>query len=247
MPEPRFFVDTPLRPGARIELPESVAHHAIRVLRLEPGSPIILFNGQGGSWSAILHIEARRASAQLVDHDAHEVELPGRVTLVQGIPGGDKMDFVIEKATELGATGLAPIAAQRSILKLSGPRLEKRLQHWQRVAIAACEQCGRNRVPGVTFPLSLAEWMHQHATAHDRVLIAHPEGGITLNEALAEVPLQGALALLVGPEGGWSEQELQGAIQLGALPVRFGPRILRTETAGLALLAASCAVLGWNG
>ncbi len=246
MSGPRFFVDTPLSPGARITLPETVAHHAIRVLRLSSGAHIVVFNGDGGSWAATLAVEGKRAYAELVEHNPSEVELPGKLTLVQGIPSSDKMDLIIEKATELGATTIAPISAQRSILKLSGSRLERRLRHWHRVAIAACEQCGRNRVPGVHEPTSLDAWMIDHVNMYDAVLLAHPDATTRLADAVRGVPGNGSVAILVGPEGGWSEQELQVAMSRGAQAVCFGPRVLRTETAGLALIAASCALLGWN-
>ncbi|CAM4377174.1 16S rRNA (uracil(1498)-N(3))-methyltransferase [Bordetella muralis] len=246
MPLPRFFCDTPLSPGTRLSLPDALAHHAVRVLRLRDGAPIVLFNGLGGEYPATLGIDGKSAWAQLGDHDPREAELAGSVTLVQGLPSGDKMDWVIEKAVELGASRVTPIAAQRSVLQLSGARLEKRVSHWARIAQSAAEQCGRNRLMDVDAPMGLREWLEQPATGLR--LLCHPDAVPTLADALAtsagREPLQ-SLNLLVGPEGGWSEAELALAAQYGVQSVRFGPRVLRTETAGLALISAVTAILGW--
>ncbi|KOQ40843.1 16S rRNA methyltransferase, partial [Achromobacter xylosoxidans] len=159
MSAPRFFCDAPLSAGARIALPEALAHHAIRVLRLRAGEPMVLFNGQGGEYPAVLEIEGKAGFAQLGAFDPREAELAGRITLVQGLPAGDKMDWVVEKAVELGAAHVCPIAAQRSVLQLAGPRLEKRVAHWQRIAQSAAEQCGRNRLMAVDAPMALADWL----------------------------------------------------------------------------------------
>lgn len=246
MPLPRFHVDLSLQPGARLALPDSVAHHALRVLRLREGDEVVLFDGRGGQYSARLEIQGKQAYAQLGAYDPREAELPGRVILAQALPSGDKMDWVIEKAVELGASCVTPIAAQRSVLQLSGARLEKRVAHWTRIAQSAAEQCGRNRLMAVDAPMGLREWLEQPATGL-RVL-CHPDAIATLADVLAasaeREPLQ-SLSLLVGPEGGWSEAELALAAQCGVQPVRFGPRVLRTETAGLALISAVTAMLGW--
>jgi len=243
---PRFFVPLPLQPGATLALPENVAHHALRVLRLPAGSPIVLFNGEGGAWQAMLSMQGKQAMAELAAFDPRDTELPGRVTLVQGIATGDKMDWIIEKAVELGAHAIAPIAAQRSVLRLSGERLEKRVLHWRRIAQAACEQCGRNRLPVVHAPVTLAQWLADPANAEGLRLMCHPEASDTLSSALSPRPTAACLALLVGPEGGWAEEELQMAGRHDVRRVRFGARVLRTETAGLALLAATGALLGWQ-
>jgi len=243
---PRFFVPLPLQPGATLVLPETVAHHALRVLRLPVGSPIVLFNGEGGAWQATLAAQGKQALAELTAFDPRDTELPGRVTLVQGIATGDKMDWIVEKAVELGAHTVAPIAAQRSVLRLSGERLEKRIQHWQRVAQAACEQCGRNRLPVVRAPVTLAQWLADPANAEGLRLMCHPDASDTLAGALPARPTAAALTLLVGPEGGWSDEELELAGRHEVRRVRFGARVLRTETAGVALLAATGALLGWQ-
>lgn len=243
---PRFFCDTPLSPGARLALPDALAHHAIRVLRLKDGASMTLFDGQGGEYPATLGIDGKSGWAQLGALDPREAELGGYITLVQGLPSGDKMDWVVEKSVELGASRVTPIAAQRSVLQLSGPRLAKRVSHWSRIAQSASEQCGRNRLMSVDVPMGLRDWLEQPCAGLR--LLCHPEATPTLAEALAAAsrssPIQ-SLCLLVGPEGGWSDAELALAAQHGVQSVRFGPRVLRTETAGLALISAVTALLGW--
>ncbi|MFY3002319.1 16S rRNA (uracil(1498)-N(3))-methyltransferase [Achromobacter xylosoxidans] len=243
MSAPRFFCDAPLSAGARIALPEAQAHHAIRVLRLRAGEPMVLFNGQGGEYPAVLEIEGKAGFAQLGAFDPREAELAGRITLVQGLPAGDKMDWVVEKAVELGAARVCPIAAQRSVLQLAGPRLEKRVAHWQRIAQSAAEQCGRNRLMAVDAPMALADWLARPADGLR--LLCHPQADTDLAGLLGATPGLASLTLLVGPEGGWSDQELALAREAGVQAVRFGPRVLRTETAGLALISAAGALLGW--
>ncbi|MEB6660439.1 16S rRNA (uracil(1498)-N(3))-methyltransferase [Achromobacter ruhlandii] len=243
MSAPRFFCDAPLSAGARIALPEALAHHAIRVLRLRAGEPMVLFNGQGGEYPAVLEIEGKAGFAQLGAFDPREAELAGRITLVQGLPAGDKMDWVVEKAVELGAARVCPIAAQRSVLQLAGPRLEKRVAHWQRIAQSAAEQCGRNRLMAVDAPVTLADWLA--LPADGLRLLCHPDADADLAGWLGATPNLQSLTLLVGPEGGWSEKELAQAREAGVQAVRFGPRVLRTETAGLALISAAGALLGW--
>ena len=245
MPAPRFYCDVPLAAQSELTLPDALAHHAARVLRLRDGAAIVLFDGKGGEYPAVLHIEGKQVSASLGAHAPREAELPGRITLVQGLPSGDKMDWVIEKAVELGAAAVMPIAAQRSVLQLSGARLDKRVQHWQRIAQSAAEQCGRNRLTAIQAPQSLRDYLARPDPGLR--LLCHPEAPADLPAVLASRNVsEHGLTLLVGPEGGWSESELEEAQRAGVTPVRFGPRVLRTETAGLALIAASTALLGWN-
>lgn len=243
MPAPRFYCDAPLAAGARIALPEALAHHALRVLRLRAGETVTLFNGQGGEYPAVLDVEGKAGFAQLGAFNPREAELGGRVTLAQGLPSGDKMDWVVEKAVELGAARVSPIAAQRSVLQLSGARLEKRVGHWQRIAQSAAEQCGRNRLMAVDAPRTLDDWLGQ-ATGGLRVL-CHPDAEEDLSSVLQAAADEPDITLLVGPEGGWSDKESEAARKAGVRAVRFGPRVLRTETAGLALLAAVSALRGW--
>ena len=246
MPLPRFHVDLPLQAGARLDLPAPIAHHALRVLRLRDGEEIVLFDGRGGQYPARLEADGRTAAAQLGPHDPREAELPGRIVLAQAIPSGDKMDWVVEKAVEVGVHAIQPLAAARSILKLSGERLEKRVQHWQRVAIAACEQCGRNRVPTVAAPLTPEQWLSRPAPDGTRRVFCDPDAEVRLTQWLGDLPAPPAdLELLVGPEGGWSPEEYALATRHGVRAVRFGDRILRTETAGTALISALSAKLDW--
>lgn len=243
MSVPRFFCDAPLSAGTRIALPDALAHHALRVLRLRAGESVVLFNGQGGEYPATLDVDGKAGFAQLGAFDPREAELAGRITLVQGLPSGDKMDWVVEKSVELGAARVCPIAAQRSVLQLSGPRLDKRVAHWQRIAQSAAEQCGRNRLMTVDAPLALADWLA--LPADGLRLLCHPDADTDLAGLLQTTPGLASLTLLVGPEGGWSDKELAQAREAGVQIVRFGPRVLRTETAGLALIAAAGALLGW--
>jgi len=242
MPVPRFYCPGPLAAGAAIELPEAIAHHALRVLRLRPDAAIVLFDGTGGEYPARLVPDGGTARAVLGGFDPREAEPPTRITLVQGLPAGDKMDWIVEKAVELGAHRIVPVAARRSVLQLSGRRLDKRVDHWRRVVQAACEQCGRNRLPAVDAPVPLADWL---AGAAGPQLLCDPQADAALPATLAAVSPADGLTLLVGPEGGWSGEELELARRHGARPVRLGDRVLRTETAGLALLAAAGALLGW--
>lgn len=243
MSAPRFFCEIPLASGARVALPDALAHHALRVLRLRDGEALTLFNGHGGEYPAVLEVEDKAGFARLGEFSPREAELAGSVTLVQGLPSGDKMDWVVEKAVELGAARVCPIAAQRSVLQLSGPRLEKRVAHWQRIAQSASEQCGRNRLMAVEAPCTLAEWLARPDAGLR--LMCHPEAPDDLATRLRSAPGLQALTLLVGPEGGWSDKELELAREAGVQTVRFGPRVLRTETAGLALVSAASALLGW--
>ncbi|UYO92942.1 16S rRNA (uracil(1498)-N(3))-methyltransferase [Pollutimonas sp. M17] len=241
---PRFFCPTPLAANTTLELPDALAHHAIRVLRLKPDSDIVLFDGKGGQYSAKLIIDGKRGHAALGEHDPVETELDGRITLVQGIPSGDKMDWIIEKAVELGAVRVVPIAARRSVLQLTGDRLRKRLEHWRRIAQAASEQSGRNRIMDIAEPCSLDHYLARDMTDAAATLFCHPDSPCSLAQALQAQ--QTELALLVGPEGGWSDEEQDLVARCKLTGVSFGKRVLRTETAGLALIAAVSALQGWS-
>jgi 16S rRNA (uracil1498-N3)-methyltransferase len=244
MATPRFFSSTPLAAHTTIELPDALAHHAIRVLRLKPDSDIVLFDGQGGQYAAKLIFDGKRGHAVLSGHDPVEAELEGRITLVQGIPAGDKMDWVIEKAVELGAIRVIPIAARRSVLQLSGDRLRKRLEHWRRIAQAASEQSGRNRIMEIAEPCSLERYLADGMTDAASTLFCQPGSPRSLAQALHAG--QTELSFLVGPEGGWSDEEQELVARHTLTGVSFGKRVLRTETAGLALIAAASALQGWN-
>lgn len=236
---PRLYVDAALAAGARVTLPDEVAHHAVTVLRLRDGEPVTLFNGQGGEYEARLRVAGRGALAELGEHRAVERESPLAVTLVQGVSSADRMDFAVQKAVELGVAALQPLQTARSIVRLAGEREEKKLAHWRRVVAAACEQCGRNRIPPVAAPLSVPE--HCAAPGEGLKLLLSPSAGARLAEAA-----RGAarLSLAVGPEAGFSDDEEGLLLRAGYVAVSLGPRTLRTETAGPAALAALNALAG---
>jgi 16S rRNA (uracil1498-N3)-methyltransferase len=238
---PRFYCPQPLLAGAIVDLPETVAHH-LHVVRQQAGDEVVLFNGEGGQARArLVEIGKRRASAEVVAVEPIEVELPYSVTLAQGLPeGSSKMDWIVEKAVELGVTAIQPLAAARSVVKLSGERAEKRQAHWESVIVAASEQSGRNRLARL---LPLQEFNRYIAQPADgpRILLS-PRATQSLAAWARSTPAQ-AVTLLIGPEGGFSAVEEDAAIAAGALALSMGPRVLRTETAGLAALATLNA--GW--
>ena len=239
---PRFYCPQPLAIGLTIDLPEAVAHH-VQVVRLAPGESITLFNGDGGEYTAVLQmVEKRRASAEIKAHTARDAELPYAVTVAQALPEASKMDWIIEKAVELGAAAFQPLAARRCVVKLSGERAEKKLLHWQGVIVSACEQSGRNRLPQLAPVDEFRDWIAQQ-DMHRRVILT-PRGSQSLADWARHQPPQ-ALTIMVGPEGGFSDEEENLAVAQGALPLSMGPRILRTETAALAALAALNA--SWGG
>ncbi|WP_426174950.1 16S rRNA (uracil(1498)-N(3))-methyltransferase [Massilia sp. TWR1-2-2] len=232
---PRFYCPQPLAAGAIIALPDAVAHHAW-VVRLQPGATLTLFNGDGGEYLAELaDVEKKRASARILAHVARECELPYEITLAQALPEAAKMDWIIEKAVELGVAAIQPLAAQRSVVRLSAERAEKRLAHWQGVIVAASEQSGRNRPARLHALDSFGAWIVHH-DPHQRILLSPRARASLAHWARQQAPQ--AVTLLVGPEGGYTEQEEDLAIAHGALALAVGPRILRTETAGMAAVAA---------
>lgn len=240
MNQPRFYCREALAPGAHIELPEPVARHAVRVLRLPPGAPVVLFDGRGGEYPAVIErIERDRAFAELGAWREIERESGLAVTLVQAVQAGEKMDFTIQKAVELGVGTIVPVDSRRSVIRLSGERAGKRVAHWQGVAAAACEQCGRNRVPLVAPLEKLENWLARPAGDSLRLMLA-PGAELALTELAPAKNVQ----LLVGAEGGLDPQEVIAAQQAGFRAVRLGPRVLRTETAALAALAAMQALWG---
>ncbi|WP_428851703.1 16S rRNA (uracil(1498)-N(3))-methyltransferase [Imbroritus primus] len=248
---PRFFIDAPLTlpAGTVFAVPATVAQH-IQVLRLRPGDTVTLFDGNGGETPAVLHeVGKRSASVTLGAHLAREAEPPYRITLIQGIAGGDKMDWLLEKAVELGIAACQPVQTERSVVRLQGDRAARREAHWLALARAACEQCGRNRVPEIHPILSWREWIASQSITPTTAptLLLSPRGETRLSTWVdarqTEIRAHG-VRLLIGPEGGLSPDEEERAIALGAIPLTLGPRVLRTETAGLAALAALHATLG---
>ncbi|MFC3340307.1 16S rRNA (uracil(1498)-N(3))-methyltransferase [Paracandidimonas soli] len=238
---PRFYCPAPLEANTVLTLPEDLAHHAIRVLRLRSGTAITLFDGSGGEYPATLELQGKTAAARLESRSDTENELSTPLVLIQGIPANSKMDWILEKAVELGVHALIPVIAERSPPQPEGGRLEKRRQHWQRIVQSASEQCGRNRLMQVGPPVTLAQAFAAQADDNRQTLLCHPSG-LALRETLrTDAP---SVALAIGPEGGWSEQECQLAERQGIARVCFGSRVLRTETAGIALVAAATALLG---
>ena len=238
---PRFFYPLPLAIGEQVTLPDTVAHHC-HVLRLNPGDTIVLFNGTGGSYVASLtSIDKKRAAAEVKTFDSSEVELPYAITLAQALPESSKMDWIIEKAIELGAAGIQPLAAQRCVMRLSGERAEKRRLHWQGVIESASEQCGRNRLAQLGEVSDFKQWIAQQ-DMHKRLFLS-PRADHSLADWVKHHPAQ-ALTIMIGPEGGFTEQEEQLALQHGAIALSMGSRVLRTETAGLAALASITALWG---
>ncbi|MCK0512138.1 16S rRNA (uracil(1498)-N(3))-methyltransferase [Aromatoleum buckelii] len=236
----RFFFPCPLPDSGEIELPDALAHHALRVLRLRDGDPLVLFDGRGGELVARLQVRGRDAFAVRGEHHALERESPLSLVLVQALASGEKMDWIVQKAVELGVSALVPVHAERSVLKLSGDRAQKRVAHWRQVAISACEQSGRNRVPEIEPITGLREYLASSAAAASRFVLTPVDGRRLASLARPEA----ALHLLVGPEGGWSDDELAMCQAAGCVPVGLGPRVLRTETAGLAAVAALQALCG---
>lgn len=250
---PRFFSPTPLprtQTPVALELDASIVQH-LHVLRLSVGDAIVLFDAQtneaeksdeGELLATIATLERRHATATAEAWRTTQRESPLDITLVQALAVGDKMDLIVQKATELGATCVAPIRSTRTTLKLDAERAAKRLQHWRGVAIAACEQCGRNRLPRIADIADLDQAVAQ-ATKSGACAILHPDGGVSLHNWM-QVHRQQALAIIVGPEGGFTDEEIALARAHGAALVTLGPRVLRTETAGLAALAVMQACAG---
>ncbi len=239
---PRFYIAQPLAIGQLVSLPEAVAHH-IQVLRLAPGELVTLFNGQGGEYGATLsEIGKRHVSVEVKTHQPREVELPFGITLAQALPEASKMDWIIEKAIELGVSGVQPLAAQRCVVRLSAERAEKKMAHWQGIIASASEQSGRNRLAQLAPLQDYKQWITQQ-DMHRRIILT-PRAGQSLADWARHQSPQ-AVTLVIGPEGGLSDAEENLAIQHGALPLAMGPRILRTETAGL----SATAILGglWGG
>ena len=237
---PRFYCREALSPGAHVDLPEPVARHAVRVLRMPPGAAMVLFDGRGGEYEA--HIERIEKSRVVVVLGAwRELERESKlvVTLIQAVQAGEKMDFTIQKAVELGVADIVPVDSRRSVIRLAGERAAKRVAHWQGVAASACEQCGRNQVPLVAPLEKLEHWLARPARPGLRLMLA-PDAECSL----ADLPPARAVQLLIGSEGGLDPQEMIEAEQAGFQAVRLGPRVLRTETAGLAALAALQALWG---
>jgi 16S rRNA (uracil1498-N3)-methyltransferase len=235
---PRFFCPTPLTTGTALTLPAGAARH-VQVLRLQPGDAITLFNGQppGGEFDAtVTHMGRSDVQVEVGSHRNTEREPARQVHLAVGMPANDRMDWLVEKATELGVASIQPLMSERSVLRLSGERADKKVAHWQSVAVAACEQCGGNRVPMVHSVQSLTSWLKARPASDpvQRLLLSLAPGSMPLRTQPALKA--DAVCFLSGPEGGLSPAEETAALEVGFTPVSLGLRVLRSETAALAAL-----------
>lgn len=232
MSVPRFFIDSEFTPGDTVTLPARVAHHAQHVLRLRDGAPITLLNGRGGEYLARL-LPATPAAALVESFDPVDRESTLAITLVQALVAAEKLEWIIEKATEVGAARIAIAPCARSTVKLVGERVNTRVARWNEIAIAACCQCGRNRPPPVLFLPTLISALTLAADSTARYIFAP---GATTG---LQVPRSArSISIAIGPEGDWTDDELEGGERLGYTRALFGPRVLRTETAGIAVIAA---------
>lgn len=232
---PRFYCHPPLPDTDLFSLPEDAAHHASRVLRLKEGDSVQMFDGIGHECHGIIEkISGKQVVVGGVKQLAANRESPLQVTLAQALSSSEKMDWVIQKATELGVTEIQPLATERSVAKLSPERAQKRTAHWQQVAISACEQCGRNMLPVIHPPLDIMVWLQQMRVRADGKYILLPQGAISLQ---SQPKPQGGVVMLIGAEGGFAQAESDAALLCGFNPVRLGARVMRTETAAVAGLA----------
>jgi len=242
---PRFFCDLPLAVGRLINLPEATARHALGALRLREGDQVSLFNGDGAEYLGTLSPQGKGAAVRLNQRQQPLRESNLHITLAQGISSGERMDLTLQKSVELGIAAIQPLMMRRSVVKLSGDKAERRLRHWQGIVISACEQCGRNQLPPVAEIAEFMTWLQTKPKSQENIAplsyLLDPEAKMSLSEL--PVPT-GPILLLAGPEGGFDPAERKAAIAAGCQPVRMGPRILRTETAALAALAAMQALWG---
>ena len=229
----RVYVDAALEPGASLTLTGGTAGHLTRVLRLRPKAALILFNGRGGEYAAsIERVQRSEVTVAVGAHESIERESPFPLTLAQGVSRGERMDLVVQKATELGVARLVPVLTERSIVRLDEEQSDRKSSHWRAVAIAACEQCGRNRLPEVALPMQLREFLRQPAEDSVRLLLSP-----SATRRIEDVPRPASgVTVLIGPEGGLSDAEQEDALAAGFTAVNLGPRVLRTETAAIAAL-----------
>lgn len=238
----RIHVPQTLVAGEEIALPQQAGEHLVRVLRLEPGAALTLFNGAGGEFAAVLTPRAgKQVRARVLTHDPVERESPLEITLLQGVARGERMDLIMQKSTELGVTRILPVLAERSVVKLDIKQRERKLEHWRAIAISACEQCGRNRVPVIAEAMVLGDAIGSLQAGTLRCLLA-VDGADSLADTVRDT--RAPVVLLTGPEGGLAENERNFALTNGFSACRLGPRVMRTETAGLAALAVLQAVSG---
>ena len=229
----RVYVDAVLEPGARLTLTGGAAGHLTRVLRLRPKAALKLFNGRGGEFRAsIERAQGSKVTVAIGEHEPIERESPFPLTLAQGVSRGERMDLVVQKATELGVARLVPLLTERSIVRLDEEQSDRKSSHWRAIAIAACEQCGRNRLPEVALPAQLREFLRQPSGEGVRLLLS-PSATRRIEDVSRPA---GGATVLIGPEGGLSDAEQEDALTAGFTAVNLGPRVLRTETAAIASL-----------
>ena len=229
----RVYVDAVLEPGARLTLTGGAAGHLTRVLRLRPKAALKLFNGRGGEFRAsIERAQGSKVTVAIGEYEPIERESPFPLTLAQGVSRGERMDLVVQKATELGVARLVPLLTERSIVRLDEEQSDRKSSHWRAIAIAACEQCGRNRLPEVGLPAQLREFLRQPCGDSVRLLLSP-----LARQRIGDVPRPArGVTVLIGPEGGLSDAEQEDALTAGFIAVNLGPRVLRTETAAIAAL-----------
>ena len=233
---PRFYCPPPLPEQGSFDLPPDAAHHASRVLRLREGDAVEIFDGIGNERRGVIaELAGKRVVGGELSVTDTDRESPLRVVLAQAMASSEKMDWVVQKATELGVTEIQPLDTERSVARLSAERAEKRVEHWRQVAISACEQCGRNVLPTIHAPLDIMAWLRQTQGAPETKLILLPQGAASLH---AQPKPQAGVVLLIGAEGGFTAAESESALNCGFAPIRMGARVLRTETAAVAGLAA---------
>lgn len=236
----RIYQSSDLNTDSFLSLDEAASHHLARVLRANPGDSIIIFNGKGGEYAAVItEINKKDVQVKIGEYSPREAESPLKIQLAQGVARGEKMDFIMQKAVELGAVRLTPLITSRCNVRLDPSREKKRIQHWQSVIISACEQSGRNFLPQLESPMDFAEWISNAKADYRFVLSPHVDKKLPAN-----IPAQSTVILLIGPEGGLSDEEVELAIKNGFIPLNLGKRVLRTETASLAAITALQARFG---
>ncbi|MEM7257932.1 MAG: 16S rRNA (uracil(1498)-N(3))-methyltransferase [Pseudomonadota bacterium] len=239
MKVPRVYLDTQaLAAGAEVTLPKDAAKYLLRVLRRNSGDSVVLFNGDGHNYPATLAVNGKQATVNVSDKIVNAAESPLSITLVQALAKGTKLDLIIQKATELGVQRIAPVIADRSVMQIDQQRQQKKMDHWHAIAISACTQCGRSVLPVIDTPVELRQWLGSGVIDG---LLLHPGG----TQRLSDVSLPtDSCTLYIGPEGGFSDNEITMAADAGIQFVTCGPRVLRTETAGFTAIAVLQSKLG---
>ncbi len=237
---PRVFVSASLNKGDVVDLDSENSRYLVRVLRRQTDDPVTLFNGDGNDYLSSIASTAGKTSLRIESVQANSTESPLKITLVQSLAKGAKLDLVVQKATELGVHAIAPVSNERSILQIAPDKQARKLDHWRKIAVSACAQCNRSVVPQIEVPQTFEQWLSTRQS--DTTFLLDPDA--TQGIGVTQAPAAGSCTLVVGPEGGFSQDERDRASAHGVLPVCFGPRVLRTETAGLAAIAVLQALFG---